>query len=113
MMSGEDDGQPVLAFIEADKKAGQGITGYEYAVRVTHTNDEILSLGQLYRDRADTDNAFDELKNQWDGAASPRMICTVAHSLPELSRGCITGGASSSVWRIRKLGARRLPAGFG
>jgi hypothetical protein len=26
---------------------------------------EILSLGQLYRDRADAENAFDELKNQW------------------------------------------------
>ena len=24
-----------------------------------------LSLGQLYRDRADAENAFDELKNQW------------------------------------------------
>ena len=65
MMSGEDDGQPVLAFIEADKKAGKGMTGYEYAVLVTHTDDEILSLGQLYRDRADAENAFDERKNQW------------------------------------------------
>lgn len=65
MMTGEDDGQHVLAFIEADKKAGKGITGYEYAVLVTNTDDEILSLGQLYRDRADAENAFDELKNQW------------------------------------------------
>jgi hypothetical protein len=65
MMSGEDDGQQERAFIEADKKAGKGITGYEYAVRVNHTDEEILSLGQLYRDRADAENAFDELKNQW------------------------------------------------
>ena len=65
MMAGEDDGQQVLAFIEADKKAGKGITGYEYAVLVTNTDYEILSLGQLYRDRADAENAFDELKNQW------------------------------------------------
>ena len=65
MMSTEDNGQQVLAFIEADKKAGKGITGYEYAVLVTNTNYEILSLGQLYRDRADAENAFDELKNQW------------------------------------------------
>jgi len=65
MMSGKDDGQQVLAFIEADKKAGKGITGYEYAVLVTNTDYEILSLGQLYRDRADAENAFDELKNQW------------------------------------------------
>jgi hypothetical protein len=26
---------------------------------------QILSLGQLYRDRADAESAFDELKNQW------------------------------------------------
>ncbi len=32
---------------------------------MTNTNYEILSLGQLYRDRADAENAFDELKNQW------------------------------------------------
>ena len=31
----------------------------------TNTNHEILNLGQLYRDRADAENAFDELKNQW------------------------------------------------
>jgi hypothetical protein len=60
-----EDGQQVLAFIEADRKAGKGITGYEYAVLVTNTDYEVLSLGQLYRDRADAENAFDELKNQW------------------------------------------------
>lgn len=31
---------------------------------VTNTSYEILSLGQLYRDRAAAENAFDELKNQ-------------------------------------------------
>ncbi len=48
-------------------KAGRGkeITGYEHAVLVTNTSYEILTLGQLYRDRADAENAFDELKNQW------------------------------------------------
>ena len=67
VVAGDDteDGQQVLAFIEADRKAGRGITGYEYAVVVTNTDYEVLSLGQLYRDRADAENAFDELKNQW------------------------------------------------
>lgn len=65
VIAGEEDGQQLLAFIAADKKAGKGITGYEYAVLVTNTDYEILSLGQLYRDRADAENAFDELKNQW------------------------------------------------
>lgn len=38
---------------------------YEYAVLVTSTQYEILTLAQLYRDRADAENNFDELKNQW------------------------------------------------
>ena len=65
MVAGDDAGQQLLAFVEADRKAGKAITGYEYAVLVTNTDYEILSLGQLYRDRADAENAFDELKNQW------------------------------------------------
>ena len=65
VMAGEDHGQQLLAFVEADRKTGKGITGYEYAVLVTNTDYEILTLGQLCRDRADAENAFDELKNQW------------------------------------------------
>lgn len=65
MLAGEDNGQQLLGFIEADRRSGKEITGYEYAVLVTNTDYEILSLGQLYRDRADAENAFDELKNQW------------------------------------------------
>ena len=32
---------------------------------VTSTAHEIIALAQLYRDRADAENNFDELKNQW------------------------------------------------
>lgn len=38
---------------------------YEYAVLVTSLDDEILTLAQHYRDRADCENNFDELKNHW------------------------------------------------
>lgn len=38
---------------------------YEYAVLVTSLTHEILSVAQLYRDRADAENPFDELKNHW------------------------------------------------
>lgn len=76
MMAGEDDGQHVLVFIEADKKASKGITGYEYAVLVSNADYEILGLGQLYRDRADAENAFDELKNQWEWGG-----CFTTHDL--------------------------------
>ena len=61
----DDSGQQLLGFVEADRKTGKPLTGYEYAVLVTNLEHEVLSLGQLYRDRADAENAFDELKNQW------------------------------------------------
>lgn len=38
---------------------------YEYIVLVTSLPYEIVSILQLYRDRADAENPFDELKNQW------------------------------------------------
>jgi Transposase DDE domain group 1 len=38
---------------------------YEYAVLVTSLEAEVLTIAQLYRDRADCENVFDELKNQW------------------------------------------------
>jgi uncharacterized protein YegP (UPF0339 family) len=62
----QDDGvQGLLGFVESNRTVGKRTTGYEHAVLVTNLEHEILSLGQLYRDRADAENAFDELKNQW------------------------------------------------
>ena len=65
LLAAQDDAQGVLGFVEADRRGGKRVTGYEYAVLVSNLNNEILALGQLYRDRADAENAFDELKNQW------------------------------------------------
>src|SRR3989304_243583 len=41
---------------------------YEYAVLVTSLTASLLSVAQLYRDRGDAENNFDELKNQWGWA---------------------------------------------
>ncbi len=41
---------------------------WEFAVLVTSLDLEVRSLAQLYRDRADSENTFDELKNQWGWA---------------------------------------------
>ena len=38
---------------------------YEYQVLVTNLGEEILSVAGLYRQRADAENVYDELKNQW------------------------------------------------
>lgn len=55
------DDQLNLAFIETE----DGIRKYEYQVLVTSLSDEILTIAQHYRDRGDSENCFDELKNQW------------------------------------------------
>ena len=44
---------------------GEKYEAYEYAVLVTTLKGEIISIAQHYRDRADSENDFDELKNQW------------------------------------------------
>jgi hypothetical protein len=56
-----DKHQLSLAFVEKDVPA----KGYEYATLVTDLDYDIRALAQLYRDRGDAENAFDELKNQW------------------------------------------------
>jgi hypothetical protein len=61
LLAGQADGQQVLAFIDED----DAIKSYEYAVLVTSLPHEIRMVAQLYRDRGDAENTFDELKNQW------------------------------------------------
>ena len=56
-----DDGQGDLFWAEA--QPGTGV--WEFAVLATSLDLEVLSIAQLYRDRADAENGFDELKNQW------------------------------------------------
>jgi hypothetical protein len=58
------EGQLALGFVEI----GMESEVYEYGVLVTSLEEEVLTLAQLYRDRADSENPFDELKNQWGWA---------------------------------------------
>jgi hypothetical protein len=44
---------------------GQDVELWEYAVLVTNSSYPLDAMAQLYRDRADAENGFDELKNQW------------------------------------------------
>jgi Transposase DDE domain group 1 len=64
-VAGRDrESQMALSFIEI----GPDADAYEYGVLVTSLKEEVLTLAQLYRDRADSENPFDELKNQWGWA---------------------------------------------
>ena len=75
--------RPLRAGVAAEKKSKKKATKqltldlpeaayrgvlYEYAVLVTSLKDEVLTIAQHYRDRGDSENNFDELKNQWGWA---------------------------------------------
>jgi len=61
-------------------------------VLVTSLTDEVLSVAQHYRDRADIENVFDEMKNQWSwGGFTTQDIarCQLRCAYPHLY---LTGG---------------------
>ena len=58
---GKEHGQSELCFIDENEP----VKSWEYAVLVCNTHYELENIGQLYRDRADCENGFDEIKNQW------------------------------------------------
>jgi hypothetical protein len=58
------NGQQLLSFATVDARKQV----WEYGALLTSTDAEILTLGQAYRDRADSENDFDEFKNQWGWA---------------------------------------------
>lgn len=63
-----------LAITQADKtlpsqlsllEPDSNLKAWEYVVLVTNCDYTLEAIAQLYRDRADCENGFDELKNQW------------------------------------------------
>jgi hypothetical protein len=54
-------GQESFEFAEM----GEDIDAYEYEALVNNMDSEIITICSHYRDRADSENNFDELKNQW------------------------------------------------
>jgi hypothetical protein len=58
-----NDDQLVLALPHDEVQDNAQV--WEYTVLATNVDYEIAAIGQLYRDRCDCENGFDELKNQW------------------------------------------------
>lgn len=57
----DKSGQQELALVEGP----EDMRLFEYSLLVTSLNDDLVALMQHYRDRADSENNFDEIKNQW------------------------------------------------
>ena len=58
MKKSEQKNFPFLAFMPNSEE-------YEFAILITTLEMDILTIAQLYRDRATSENHFDELKRQW------------------------------------------------
>lgn len=61
LLENQTGGQQSLALVEEP----ENLKLYEYAVLITSLDLDIISIVQHYRDRADCENVFDEIKNQW------------------------------------------------
>lgn len=57
----QQQGQQQLAFLDGP----EDMKAFEYSVLVTNLESDVISIVQHYRDRADCENNFDELKNHW------------------------------------------------
>ena len=84
-------------------------TQYEYAVLVTSLKDEVRSVAQLYRDRGDAENNFDELNG--GGRASRHTTGSAARSWGGSSPWSTTGGRSSCDWESRINTPKPSPRG--
>jgi len=98
---------------------------WEYAVLVTNSSyplesipptDEDLSVGapsmaQLYRDRADAENGFDELKNQWGWGGFTTQDIERCQTSARAGRWFTTGGAGTAARPSPRPGWRPSPAG--
>lgn len=59
------DAQQALPIQLSLLEPAEKLAAYEYSVLVTSLSHEVVSIVQHYRDRADCENNFDEIKNHW------------------------------------------------
>ncbi|MCA3243629.1 MAG: IS1380 family transposase [Rubrivivax sp.] len=60
----KEDGEQLVLALPHDEVQDQAQV-WEYTVLATNVTYDVAAIGQLYRDRCDCENGFDELKNQW------------------------------------------------
>jgi len=63
-VTAKDEGQQMVLALPYDQVLDEAKL-WEFTVLVTNTDYGLEAIGQLYRDRCDCENGFDELKNQW------------------------------------------------
>jgi hypothetical protein len=94
---------------------GQDVQAWEYAVLVTSSRYGLDAMAQLYRDRADVENGFDELKNQWGCGFGLQLVELVLSGRP--TRGQDGGHHQPAAltgrrWQGRQTRRTDLPAPY-
>lgn len=69
-------------------------SGYEYQVLVTSLTESIPTIAQRYRDRADVENVFDEIKNHWGWGGFTSRTFAVTQAV------ALIGALSYNWWSI-------------
>ena len=99
-------GQLALGFVEMCR-ARMPTNG----VHLIGLEEEVLTLAQLCRNRADSENPFDELKNQWGWGGFTTRDLAAASSWRASLRSSTTGGSCScgspsltGIWRLSPAG---------
>jgi hypothetical protein len=68
--------------------------GFEYQVLVTSLTEDIPTIAQRYRDRADVENVFDEIKNHWGWGGFTSRTFAVTQAV------ALIGALSYNWWSI-------------
>jgi hypothetical protein len=103
---GAASGLAQLSFAEI----GEATDLYEYSVLITSLEAPVESFGQLYRDRGDGENIFDEMKNPWGWGGFTTKDLARSRLAARLNALSMIGGTSSCVWPIPIRIARRSRA---
>jgi hypothetical protein len=80
---------------------------WEYTVLATNATYDIAAIGQLYRDRCDCENGFDELKNQWGWGGFTTQDMHRSQVTARAWPWSTTGGAGTCARPTRRPDARR------
>ena len=89
-----DQVQAELHFIDENEP----VKSWEYAVLVCNAHYELQNIGQLYRDRADCENGFDEIKNPGHGGAPSWPLGWGGYSTHDIERCALSARAVALVY---------------
>ena len=110
MLTGDGSGRQLDLYF-GEITADPAAKVFEYAVLVTSLPDEVLTVAQLYRDRAAGENNYDELKNHWGWGGFTTQDLQRCRLMARIVALIYNWWSCSCGWPTRTSTPRRSPAG--